>query len=58
MLNPKEAPDGFTRAGMAPGWIRRKRNPALTKLREENQELKKTLDAVLERLEKLEEKVE
>lgn len=58
MLNSNSAPDGFTKDGMERGWMRRKKNPTMIKLQKENRELKETLAAILERLEKLEEKTE
>jgi len=58
MLTAKDAPEGYTRKGMAKGWMRRKPNPSIQKLKKENKELKDTLAAVLERLDKLEDNSE
>ena len=49
-----EVPQGYTKAGMQKGWFRPQRAPGYKKLKEENKKLKKALDSVLERLEKIE----
>jgi len=58
MLNHENAPEGYTKQGMERGWMKRKCNPVMQKLRKENEELKASLAAILERLEKLEDKTE
>jgi hypothetical protein len=55
-LDPKQdAPEGFTRQGMPPGWIQPKGDPRIRRLETENRNLKLTLAELEQRLERLEE---